>query len=483
MPGALVQSCNKAARRLNDAQSVHIISHNDADGLTAGGIMCHAMYRTGTLFNTSIVKSLDRSVIDRVNESASSYDVIVFCDMGSGNPELIKAIEKDCIIIDHHRPVDGHTCIHVNPHLAGIDGALELSASGTAYFVAREIAKVTGNIADFGGNNHSDANSGTNSNTKSTENSIDNSNTYNSNIDLAGLAITGAVGDMQKISGADSNGVIKKGTNCQIFEEAISHSIIKSHKGMKMGSGDIKELFMCSIDPFLDISGNESKIDAFLVELGVSGNIDDLDDEQYSRLATAVMLKLLKHGGLDILDSCFGDVFTLNNEVVKNVHDFMWMLTACGKFDMPAIGLSLCLRDNSMVSKARGIAFKYRKQIVSEVIGARDKVSQDESLRYVILDNSDATGHIASTLIRYHHPDKPFLTLNRKDGSVRISARGTPQLINAGLDLSVVLSKAAKSVGGGGGGHNIASGAGIPLGKESDFLKMASEIVKEQMNR
>ncbi len=464
MPGALVQSCNKAACRLNDARSVRIISHNDADGLTAAGIMCHAMYRTGTLFHTTIVKSLDKSVIDLVNESASNYDVTVFCDMGSGNPELIGAVKNDCIIIDHHRPVDGHTCIHVNPHLVGIDGALELSASGTAYFVAREIAKVEG-----GGEGGDNGNDGDDSNAEHISD-------IKSNIDLAGLAITGAIGDMQKIVVSNT-----RGTNSQIFEEALSHSIIKSHKGMKMGSGDIKDLFMCSIDPFLDISGNESHIDEFLADLGISGNVDDLDDEQYSRLATAVMLKLLKKGGLEVLDSCFGDVFTLNHEVVKNVHDLMWMLTACGKFDMPAIGLSLCMRDNSSVSKARGIASKYRKQIVSEVMDARDQVTHDDYMRYVILDNSDATGHIASTLIRYYYPDKPFMTLNRKDGSIRISARGTPQLIDAGLDLSLVLSEAGKSVGGGGGGHNIASGAGIPLDTESDFLKKASEIVKAQM--
>ena len=114
-------------------------------------------------------------------------------------------------------------------------------------------------------------------------------------------------------------------------------------------------------------------------------------------------------------------------------------------------------------------------------MNARNQVAHDAYLRYVILDNSDATGHIASTLIRYYYPDKPFITLNRKDGSVRISARGTPQLIKAGLDLSLVLGEASKSVGGGGGGHNIASGAGIPLDTESDFLRKASEIIRAQM--
>lgn len=444
MPGALVQSCNKAARRLDDARSVRIISHNDADGLTAAGIMCHAMHRSDTLFHTTIVKSLDRNVVDRVNESASCYDVTVFCDMGSGNPELIGAIENDCIIIDHHKPVDGNTCIHVNPHLAGIDGAFELSASGTAYFVARELAKVAGDS--------------------------------DGNIDLAGLAITGAIGDMQKIVGAD-----RKGTNSQILEEALSHSVIGSQKGMKMGSGNIKELFMCSIDPLLDISGSEPHIDAFLAQLDISGDVSALDDEHYSRLATAVMLKLLKSAEGDVIDSCFGDVYTLNYEVVKNVYDLMWMLTACGKMDMPAVGLSLCLRDSSLVSKVERIAFKYKSKIVSEIIDARAKVAHNDYIRYVILDNSDATGHIASTLIRYQYPDKPFLTLNRKDGVVRVSARGTVQLIQAGLDLSVVLSGAADSVGGSGGGHNIASGASVPIGREMEFLESASGIVKVQM--
>jgi len=38
-------------------------------------------------------------------------------------------------------------------------------------------------------------------------------------------------------------------------------------------------------------------------------------------------------------------------------------------------------------------------------------------------------------------------------------------------------------VGGVGGGHNIASGATIPLGKDIDFLQALDAIIAKQMNR
>jgi len=42
---------------------------------------------------------------------------------------------------------------------------------------------------------------------------------------------------------------------------------------------------------------------------------------------------------------------------------------------------------------------------------------------------------------------------------------------------------AAASVGGVGGGHNIASGATVPLGKDIDFIQALDEIVSKQMKR
>ncbi len=72
--------------------------------------------------------------------------------------------------------------------------------------------------------------------------------------------------------------------------------------------------------------------------------------------------------------------------------------------------------------------------------------------------------------------------MNDQKGKIKISARGTRKLLQKGLDLSVAMSEAAKNVGGIGGGHDIASGAAIPVGTESKFLKDVDSVITEQLS-
>lgn len=58
--------------------------------------------------------------------------------------------------------------------------------------------------------------------------------------------------------------------------------------------------------------------------------------------------------------------------------------------------------------------------------------------------------------------------------------RGTRELVDMGLDLSTAMRDAGSIVGGHGGGHPVASGATIPKGKETEFLKIVDGIVGEQ---
>jgi RecJ-like exonuclease len=53
--------------------------------------------------------------------------------------------------------------------------------------------------------------------------------------------------------------------------------------------------------------------------------------------------------------------------------------------------------------------------------------------------------------------------------------------VSRGLDLSVVMGEAARATGGDGGGHDVAAGATIPAGNESEFIGHADRIVGEQL--
>jgi RecJ-like exonuclease len=56
-------------------------------------------------------------------------------------------------------------------------------------------------------------------------------------------------------------------------------------------------------------------------------------------------------------------------------------------------------------------------------------------------------------------------------------------LLTKGLDLAIVMNTVSEQVGGTGGGHNVAAGATIPIGKEEEFITIANEVVKGQIRQ
>ena len=236
---------------------------------------------------------------------------MVFCDMGSGKPDLISRIKGDVFVLDHHRPVGTLDCMHLNPHLFGIDGAFELSASGTVYSVVRKMGD---------------------------------------NADLAGLAIVGALGDSQAMIGA----------NRAILDEAIASGAVEVKPGLKMSAdGPIEEVFLKCIEPLLDFTGDPEKTREFLDELNIKGDIQSLERDDLNRLSTALTLKLLMQGSF-AADSVIGEVIRLKKELVENSLEFVQLLNACGNRDVPGLGLTLCLRDRIAFDEARKMAASTR---------------------------------------------------------------------------------------------------------------------------
>ena len=88
---------------------------------------------------------------------------------------------------------------------------------------------------------------------------------------------------------------------------------------------------------------------------------------------------------------------------------------------------------------------------------------------------------MAGITTRYLFPDKPFITVNSTSDMVKVSGRGTRKLVSQGLDLATVIKSAAEAVGGTGGGHNIASGASIPNGREEEFITIVDQLTGEQL--
>jgi RecJ-like exonuclease len=78
-------------------------------------------------------------------------------------------------------------------------------------------------------------------------------------------------------------------------------------------------------------------------------------------------------------------------------------------------------------------------------------------------------------------PGKPIFAMAEADDGIKVSGRGTRELVDRGLDLSEVMNRITEKLGGVGGGHNIAAGATIQPEQVDDFLKLADELVGQQL--
>ncbi len=430
----LIEQSERAARLIEDYKGrIHIFSHNDADGIAAAGILCNALLRKKRRFQVSILKSFRESVLEDVFDD----ELIVFCDMGSNNIRELKRYGRKMIVLDHHIPhesVNTEDILHVNPHLVGMDGSKELSASGVSYLVARALGD---------------------------------------NKDLSYLALVGALGDRQEMIGG----------NRSIRDEALENDIIEITKGAKIGGEDLLNGLTYSVDPYFDFSGEEDKVKEFLNELNIGKKIFSLSEEEMSVLCDALTLKLVKHVSPDAIRSFVGEIYLIRGGGVKNLLFLMDLLNSCGKMGKSGLALSLCLKDLSVMEEAKKCLMDFKIRIITELKDLKKRLRRGDNLQYMKIENRGVTGEIASSIIRYISPDLPILVLNedKKENKIRVSARGTNKLIDDGLDLSITMKISAEKVGGSGGGHKIASGASIPTGKEEKFLEIADAMIGKQI--
>ena len=233
-------------------------------------------------------------------------DIIIFTDMGSGQIETIEKLKCKIIIIDHHQVQKSHTnndIIQINANLCGINGNYEASGSSLCYSLSKII------------------------NPK--------------NIDLASLALVGAIGDKQYIGGI-------RGYNKKILNDAIENKILDKYSGIKLFNGSIFDSLYYSIDPYYSgITGNKEKILELLEKLKIDANIKKLDKKQEKKINSYLLFNLIKKGcEKNILDTVIRDRYwshSLNYELER----FADLLDACGKGGNRVLGLSLCLGDKN----------------------------------------------------------------------------------------------------------------------------------------
>ena len=432
---AMEEKAETIAQYLKDQIFVRIFSHNDGDGLTSAAIMSAALKRLHIPCHVTNLPKLEADILALHEDSFYEDTPLLFCDMGSAQWDVLKEYPNPVIILDHHqfkeRP---ETPYFLNPEDVGLSGATMICGAGLCWMVAEKMDPA--------------------------------------NIDLASLALVGIESDRQLMISA----------NELILEKAKNAGIIDIRKGLRIGDGLLSDIFMYTLEPYLDITGNPELIEEFLAGLGLSGKrAEDLTSDEMKTLTDAVSRKLTEKGCIEGLEACVGETYLLNNCLVRNICDLSGIINSCGNFKEYGLAVSLCLNDPSALEDALSYYRQGREILIRSIAESVPLLKDGGCINFVIGNDMYNAGETASVIVRYVNPEKPVICLNVSDGFIKVSGRGTRRQIRQGLNLSVAFKEAAEAVGGRGGGHNIASGGSLPAGTEDDFLKIVNEIIGKQM--
>ena len=121
-----VKKAAEEFRKIDKNETIRLISHIDADGISAASLMIKCLNIDNRKYSISIVQQLNKEVLEGI--SKESYKHVVFTDLGSGAISEIRRLLKDkkVFILDHHDPetkeVNDENIFLVNPHKFGIDG-------------------------------------------------------------------------------------------------------------------------------------------------------------------------------------------------------------------------------------------------------------------------------------------------------------------------------------------------------------------------
>ncbi len=440
VPEALWARATAGAALLARADRVRILCHHDGDGATSAAILVRALRRQGASVHVSLTSVLDGPTAARVREDSTGP--LVVADMGSGQLDAVEGLGRPAVVLDHHKPMrDSDRIVHLNPHLAGIDGAHGACGATVAWVFA--IA------AD------------------------------ERNWDAAGIAMAGAIADRQHLPEYD-------GMNAPLFDEAVRRGLLRRERGPALPDGPLGDALSGSYLPyFAGLAGRPDEAAKVLRDLGVdpASPWRDLPPPKRQALASYLATHLMKQGAIpEAVEGLVEDKYWIE-DLGRYAGDLSDAVNACCRMGAEGLAVALASGDAEAAARAEEHRRAYRRQVLAHLTRLeREGPFQGKHLAFFYCDEPALAGNVAGIVVQYlWNGARPVLALSVTDATTKASARGTKALVARGLDLAAALREASKAVGGTGGGHDVASGATIPKGKEEKFVATVDELVGLQL--
>lgn len=461
--------CKEAAEYIygqaSAGREILVIGHNDADGLSSIGIVAGSLADLGARVMARSVFRLD-DLVASIPQGYRGLPVIV--DMGGGSIDELKSKIGDCdvVILDHHHPDQSEApsgWIHVNPHIYGISGDWEISASGVCYLVTREILKGTSKYA--------------------------------------AVAVVGALGDLQ--DRGEKRRLLS--LNEEIVKEAQERSLLSVSEDFVFQGRTFRPIHQAIASthtPYIPgLSGDEAACLALLAEAGIEvregdrwRTLSDLSDEEKSRLYNSIVAHLARQGyppeiARDLIATVYELVREDRSSGLRDAREFSQLLNACGKTNKAWLGIGVAMGYRSwLVLEAHEVLEQYRSSLKR---GLEIAMKNKEMMHHIVIvrvsDEVDVrqVSSIASILSNSQlvSRERPILVVGQEGGMIKVSARASPSLVEMGMNMGEIMREAASKFSGRGGGHKIAAGAEIPADRLTLFLLEVDRLVGNQLNK
>jgi single-stranded-DNA-specific exonuclease len=440
LPSKLLTDLSEAVRIIRSHDYIQVFSHYDADGLSAAAIIAKTLLRAGKEFRITVFPTLNDEYMEKIRKTPA--ECILITDLGASYIKELDAMKCDIIVLDHHA-TDGRAerICYANPHLYGIDGMTSGCGATMAFLFSLQMD--------------------------------------DKNWDLVQIAMAGIAGDRQHI-----NGLL--GLNTYLLEEGRKKGLIDVMDGSLIPLGHLNsELFLCT-DPYIrGISGNSDGVERLLKDSGIGPEkyYQDLGDEDKRKLSSMIAIKLTQQGvSVQTMLEVSRTRYYLPDWKM-DAETFASVLNACGRLDVPGIGIGAAMGDPKCLDNAKELDIESKKQIVESILNLdRKHLTQMDHIQWFDSSASGFTGMICGVAMQFiGDPEKPTIGINCSENTAKISSRGMWGQLDRGIDLSDALKRSCESVGGNGGGHRIASGGSCDSARREEFLRNLDKIIGEQL--
>ncbi len=446
---------------LNKEGLIRVITHFDTDGLMSGVIISKTLKRENQRFWITSVKQLETFQIKEIEKQSivQKWKALFFLDLGSGNLSDIINIAKKCpecnvFVLDHHeieKDFDlkeleklGNFFL-VNPMIGEKE---RLSGSGVCYLFSKEFNIINKDLSIFGA--------------------------------------LGIIGDLMEKD--------KDKTSSSIFEEAKEYGMqIKKGLTLFAGTRPVHKALEYSSSVFIPgVTGSNIGALNLLKEIGVEIKTSDgkyrtmleLDDDEMSKLITAILLRRIGEGhSQDIL----GNIYLVKfYGQLYDARELSAMINACGRLDQGALAFEFTLGSKKAKEEVELVYLKYKQHLVKSLnwVYANKNIQGDN---YVIVNAKDSIkdtliGTVTSILASSSIYPKGTILLGlayREDDKIKVSARlsGVYGNNEGNFNLSHVLRNATSELGGEVGGHANAAGCLIEKSKENFFINSFQNVM------